>query len=60
MPTWVTALAKVTVGVLTTVVPPEPPVAEPALTTVVDPETPPVPRFTVLVEPLAVAPVLTP
>jgi hypothetical protein len=60
MPTCVTALAKVTVGVLTTVVPPAPPVAEPMLTTVVDPEAPPVPRFTVFVDPLAVAPVPTP
>jgi hypothetical protein len=60
MPTSVTALAKVTVGVLTTVVPPAPAVAEPMLTTVVDPDAPPVPRFTVLVDPLAVAPVPTP
>ena len=60
MPTWVTALAKVTVGVLTTVVPPAPAVAEPMLTTVVEPEAPPVPRFTVLVRPVVVAPVPSP
>jgi hypothetical protein len=49
-----------TVGVLITVAPPAPAVAEPMLTTVVDPEAPPVPRFTVLVVPLVVAPVPTP
>ena len=56
MPTCVTALAKVTVGVLMTVVPPAPAVAEPMFTTVVDPEAPPVPMFTVLVTPVVVAP----
>jgi hypothetical protein len=60
MPTCVTALAKVTVGVLITVMPPAPPVAEPMLTTVFDPDAPPVPRLTALVDPLAVAPVPTP
>ena len=60
MPTCVTALAKVTVGVFTTVVPPAPAVAEPMLTTVVDPDAPPVPRFTVLVTPVVVAPVPIP
>ncbi|PTX40330.1 hypothetical protein C8N34_1357 [Gemmobacter caeni] len=57
MQTCVTVLAKVTVGVLTTVVPPAPAVAEPMFTTVVEPEAPPVPRFTVLVTPVVVAPV---
>ena len=60
MPTCVTALAKVTVGVFTTVVPPDPAVAEPMFTTVVDPEAPPVPRFRVLVTPVVVAPVPIP
>jgi hypothetical protein len=60
MPTSVTALAKVTVGVLITVVPPAPAVAEPMLTTVLEPEAPPVLRFTVLADPPAVAPVPTP
>ena len=60
MPTCVTALAKVTVGVFTTVAPPAPAVAEPMFTTVVDPDTPPVPRFTVLVTPVVVAPVPIP
>ena len=41
MPTCVTALAKVMVGVFTTVVPPAPAVADPILMTVVDPEAPP-------------------
>ena len=43
-----------------TVVPPAPAVSEPMLTTVVEPAAPPVPRFTVLVAPLSVAPVPTP
>ena len=60
MPTCVTALEKVMVGVFTTVVPPAPAVAEPMLTTVVDPDAPPVPRFTVLVTPVVVAPVPMP
>jgi hypothetical protein len=60
MPTCATALAKVTVGVLMTVVPPAPAVAEPMLTTVVDPDALPVPRFTVLVTPVVVAPVPIP
>ena len=42
-----TLFANVTVGVLMTVVPPAPDVAEPMLTTVFDPDAPPVPRFTV-------------
>ena len=60
MPTWVTLLAKVTVGVLITVAPLAPGVSEPTLTTVVDPEAPPVPRFTVFVAPLEVEPTPTP
>ena len=60
MPTCVTALAKVTVGVFTTVVPPAPAVAEPMLTTVFYPDAPPLPRFTVLVRPVVVAPVPNP
>ena len=60
IPTAVTALANVTVGVFTTVVPPAPDVAEPMLTTVFDPDAPPVPRFTVLVTPVVVAPVPKP
>ena len=51
MPTTVTPLAKVTVGVLITVAPSAPGVAEPMLTTVSEPAAPPVPRFTVLVAP---------
>ena len=35
-------------------------VAEPMLTTVVEPDAPPVPRFTVLVTPVVVAPVPIP
>jgi len=60
MPTCVTLLAKVTIGVLITVVPPAPDVAEPMFTTVFDPDAPPVPMFTVLVVPFVVAPVPTP
>ena len=60
MPTAVTVLAKVTVGVLTTVDPSAPAVADPMLTTVVDPDTPPVPRLSVLVVAVRVAPVPTP
>jgi hypothetical protein len=60
MPTCVTALAKVTVGVFTTVLPPAPAEAEPMLTTVVEPDAPPVPRFTVFVTPVVVAPVPMP
>ena len=41
MPTSVTAFAKVTLGVLITVTPSAPAVAEPMLTPVVDPEAPP-------------------
>lgn len=43
-----------------TVVPPAPAVADPMFTTVVDPDAPPVPRLTVLVVPLVVAPVSMP
>jgi len=53
-------LAKVTVGVFTTVEPPAPAVADPMLTTVVDPDAPPVPRFSVLVTPVVVVPVPIP
>lgn len=60
MPTCVTLFAKVTVGVLMTVVPPAPAVAEPMFTTVVDPDAPPVPMFRVLVTPVVVAPVPIP
>ena len=60
MPTAVTALANVTVGVFTTVVPPAPAVADPMLTTVFDPDAPPVPRLTVLVTPVVVAPIPIP
>ena len=60
MPTCATPLAKVTVGVLITIVPSAPGVSEPMLTTVFDPPAPLVPRFTVLVAPEAVAPVPTP
>ena len=60
MPTTVTPLAKVTVGVLITVAPSAPGVSEPMLTTVSEPGAPPVPRFTVLVAPDAVAPVPRP
>jgi hypothetical protein len=56
----VTALAKVTVGVLITVVPPAPAVADPMLTTVVDPAAPPIPRFRVLVTPEGLIPVPIP
>ena len=42
------------------VVPPAPAVADPMLTTVVEPDAPPVPRFTVLVTPVVVAPVPMP
>ena len=58
--TYVTALAKVTVGVLTTVLPPEPALAEPIFTTVLDPDAPPVPRFRVLETLLGVTPVSIP
>jgi hypothetical protein len=44
----------------TRTVPPAPAVAEPILTTVSEPAAPSVPRFTVLVDPPAVAPVPTP
>ena len=54
------ALAKVTVGVLMTVVPPALAVAEPMFTTVVDPDAPPVPMFTVFVTPAVVSPVPMP
>lgn len=60
IPTCVTALAKVTVGVFTTVVPPAPAVADPILTTVVDPAAPPVPRFRVLDTPVGLIPVPIP
>jgi hypothetical protein len=53
-------LAKVTVGVLITVVPFAPEVAGPMLTTVFDPDAPPVPRFTVFVRPVVVPPVPMP
>jgi hypothetical protein len=56
----VTVLAKVTNGVLMTIVPPAPALAEPILTTVFDPDAPPVPMLTVLVEPFVVAPVQSP
>ena len=56
MPTAVTLLAKVTVGELTTSVPPAPATDEPRLIAVVDPETPAVPISTVLVTPDPVAP----
>ena len=56
MPTMVTPLAKVTVGVLTTVAPSAPGVAEPMLTMVSEPATPPVPTLTVLMAPAAVGP----
>jgi hypothetical protein len=58
--TYVTALAKVTVGVLTTVLPPAPALAEPIFTTVLDPDAPPVPRFRVLETLLGVTPVSIP
>ena len=55
----VTNAEKVTVGEFMTNVPREPAAAEPMLIPVVDPESPPVPRLTVFVRPVVVAPLPT-